>query len=76
MKYLLLIAFAAVIWWVWKKRSQQPAERSAPVSAAPEQMVSCAHCGVFLPQSDGIIDEGVYFCTEAHRQAGKSAGRP
>ena len=69
MKYLLLIALVAVIWWVWKKRAQRPAAGPARAAPDPEQMVVCAHCGVYLPQSDSIAANGARFCSEAHRLA-------
>ncbi len=76
MKYLLLIALVAVIWWVVKNRSGRPMQRPSKKSAAPEMMVTCAHCGVHLPQSDSVVEDGVHFCSEAHRQAGKASGKP
>jgi two-component system sensor histidine kinase PilS (NtrC family) len=45
MKYLLLIALVAAIWWVWKKRAQRPAPRTPGGARDPERMVVCAHCG-------------------------------
>ena len=71
MKYLLLITFVAVIWWVWKKRSLQPGPRPTPASRDPELMVVCAHCGVHLPKSDSVAENGAYFCSDAHRLAAK-----
>ncbi|MBL8431321.1 MAG: hypothetical protein J0M01_02625 [Dechloromonas sp.] len=69
MKYLLLIALVAAIWWVWKKRAQRPAPRTPGGARDPERMVVCAHCGVHLPQSDSIAANGAHFCCEAHRLA-------
>ena len=76
MKYLLLIAFVAVIWWVFKNRSGRHMHRPSPRSPDPEMMVICAHCGVHLPLSDSVAENDAYFCCEAHRQAGKASGRP
>ena len=69
MKYLLLIALVAGIWWAWKKRAQRPAPRPPKEAPDPELMVVCAHCGVHLPQSDSIKANGAHFCCEAHRLA-------
>lgn len=74
MKYLLLIAFVAVVWWVWKKRSAKPGSSSAPAARAPEAMVACAHCGVHLPKSDSVSENSVHFCSDAHRLAAKAPG--
>lgn len=76
MKYLLLIAFIAVIWWVLKNRSERQARHPEPQVPEPEMMVVCAHCGVHLPQSDSIVENDVHFCSEAHRRAAKASGRP
>ena len=76
MKYLLLIALVAVIWWVVKNRSGRPVQRPSKKSAAPEMMVTCAHCGVHLPQSDSVVENGLNFCCEAHRLAAKASGKP
>ena len=40
-----------------------------------EMMVQCAHCGVFLPASDALIDGQRAFCDRAHRDA-ERAGKP
>ncbi len=68
MKYLLLFAFLGVIWWVWKKRNAPLAEQSKP-APAPEQMLVCAHCGVYLPAGEAIVAEGRSYCCESHRKA-------
>ena len=76
MKYLLWLLVIGVIWWVWSKR--QGAERrpvSNPTSTPEaERMVRCAHCGVYLPESDGLAAGGQVYCSEAHRKLGISAG--
>lgn len=75
MKYLILIFFVGVVWWVFKNRARRPvvSERTPP---EPEMMVVCAHCGVHLPQGDSISGDGEYYCSEAHQQAGKASRRP
>jgi uncharacterized protein len=72
MKYLLLIAFVAVIWWAWRKRSLPPGQPPAPAAREPEAMVVCAHCGVHLPKSDSVADRGLHFCSDAHRLAARA----
>ena len=39
-------------------------------------MVVCAHCGVHLPESDSISVQGKFYCSEAHRHAGKVSQQP
>jgi len=73
MKYLLLLAFLGVLWWVWKKRDEAPL--SARQSPAPENMVVCTYCGVHLPESDALVDGGKPYCNAAHRDAADSGQR-
>ena len=35
-----------------------------------EQMVACAHCGVHVPESEGLHVGGYFFCSDAHRRLG------
>jgi uncharacterized protein len=72
MKYLLLVAFVAIAWWLWKKRSVQRGQQQAPAARAPEAMVVCAHCGVHLPASDSVSENGAHFCSDAHRRAAQA----
>lgn len=76
MKYLLLLGLIAVIWWSWSKRkAAADTPRARPSSPDAEKMVSCAQCGVYLPESDSISDGGQAYCSEAHRAQGRSADR-
>ncbi|KXB29300.1 hypothetical protein AT959_15115 [Dechloromonas denitrificans] len=75
MKYLLLFALLAVVWWGWKKRQQQ-SERPAPrPDSKVENMLVCAHCGVHFPEGDGVQDGGEAYCCAAHRSAARSGPR-
>lgn len=70
MKYLIWIAVAAIIWWVWSKRKAAARRRQrddSPQPRAPERMVRCANCGVHLPESDAVIHGGEHYCSAAHR---------
>ena len=41
--------------------------RSAPVASRREEdMVRCAHCGVFQPKSESVAAGGEYFCSAEH----------
>ncbi|MCO5101506.1 MAG: hypothetical protein M9885_11545 [Burkholderiaceae bacterium] len=37
-----------------------------------EPIVPCAHCGLFVPASDAIRDDGRDYCSAAHRDADRS----
>jgi len=40
-----------------------------------EAIVPCAHCGLFVPESDAIRDDGRDYCSPAHRDADRSRRR-
>lgn len=77
MKYLILFALLGVVWWVWQKRRDALHDdaKSAPAETLPETMLTCAHCGVHLPESEGLRQDGQVYCCEAHRQAARSTPR-
>lgn len=77
MKYLLLFAFLGVVWWIWSKRKASVDSKPSSTRRVPaeEKMVTCVHCGVHLPESEGLIDDGRIYCCEAHRAASRSTGR-
>jgi uncharacterized protein len=29
-------------------------------------MVACAHCGVHLPRSEALVQDGKFYCSAAH----------
>jgi uncharacterized protein len=35
-------------------------------------MVSCAQCGVHLPESEAIQKDGKHYCCEEHRKVSKN----
>jgi uncharacterized protein len=63
---LLILAFVAV-WWLVKGFRRKDAAKDAP-EAAPEQMVTCSHCGLYLPQNEAIAEGGEFFCCAEHRR--------
>jgi uncharacterized protein len=71
MKYLLLVVAVFVLLWLLRgarNRRMPPPERRADARAAPPlPMVSCAQCGMHLPQHDALPGRGGVFCGEAHR---------
>lgn len=38
--------------------------------AAVELMLPCAHCGVHVPERDGVRDASGFFCSAEHRGLG------
>jgi uncharacterized protein len=84
MKLIVVAAALALLVWLLLGRSNRrgstppkAARRQDAAPAAPEPMVSCAHCGVHLPRSEAALDGEVMYCTPAHRLAGpRSSGHP
>lgn len=71
-KLLILILVGLALYLLIKGFGRRASTRKpkADAPAAGERMVSCAHCGVHMPQSDAISGDGIYFCGEAHRRLG------
>lgn len=77
---LILILVFIAIWWLraalrrFKDQGGFAARRAARKErAAPERMLECAHCGVNVPESEGVSDERAFYCCDAHRRAGPRA---
>lgn len=61
-------------------QGDRPAPGAAPAeaparSAGPdfEQMVACAHCGLHVPESEGLQGGGRFYCSDEHRRLGPRA---
>lgn len=75
-KLLVLVLVALVAYAVLKALA---APRRDPGAAGPgarpgagERMVPCSECGVNVPESEALVADGRYFCSDAHlRQHGK-----
>jgi uncharacterized protein len=70
MKFLVVIVVVGVVLWFALRRDTRrvAARRSAP--RPPQAMVSCAHCGVHLPQDEAVGGPDGLYCSEAHRALG------
>ena len=66
-KLLLLILVIVAAWWLAKGFRRKDAAGNAS-EAAPEQMVNCGHCGLYLPQSEAIREGDRFFCCAEHRR--------
>lgn len=64
----LVVAIALVFWLL--RRFRRPSSDSQDTSL-PEDMVSCARCGLNLPKSEAIASGDNYYCCEAHRRDSK-----
>ncbi len=74
MSKLLLFLLALVAIYLVRKslKGERPADAAEPASRAPrvETMSACAHCGVLVPQSEGVTSLQGFFCCAEHRALG------
>lgn len=68
--FWVLFAFAA---WLFVRHLRRQQDKAAPpprsAAGAVERIVACEHCGLCLPESEGIRDGEAFFCCEDHRRA-------
>jgi uncharacterized protein len=73
MKYLIVIALALVVVWIWRSNrragqaDRQP-RQSAPLDKPATEVVACAVCAVHLPRADALPGGQGFYCSDAHRQ--------
>lgn len=77
----LLIFFLILIGVWWVRRALQRTGRSARRDERrqkldePERVLACRHCGVHVPESEGVRNSDGFYCCEAHqRQHGGDRG--
>lgn len=66
-RLLFILIIVALVYWLLTSSRRAPPRRDEP-PARPQDMVSCAYCGVHLPKSESILKEGKYYCCTAHSQ--------
>ena len=71
MKYLVLLAVLVIAYLVWRNNRIERRQSSPPPAArpgGPQEMVSCAQCGLHLPQPDAVRGgDGRFYCSQEHR---------
>jgi uncharacterized protein len=75
---LIFVLVLILVWWarraLQKPRDQRRRSRHDASAGTdentPERMLSCAHCGLHVPESEGVQEEGRFFCSEDHRRLG------
>ncbi len=68
-KIILFLVLAFAVYMVVKgavRRNQPPAVDDRP----PERMVACGRCGVNVPRSEALEEDGRFYCSEEHRHRG------
>ncbi len=71
MKYLFWLLIILLAVWAFKRsRASQamPSSRNQP-PAGPTEMVTCAHCGIHLPQEEAVSGQKGAYCSTEHRTA-------
>jgi uncharacterized protein len=51
-------------------RTRRPPSEAPEEPGTAQDMVRCAHCGLFLPRQEAFSQRGDWYCSEVHRQAG------
>jgi uncharacterized protein len=67
---LAALAFYLLLKGFGRKASAAKRRDTEPRPDTVESMVACAQCGVNLPISEALAENGAYFCGEAHRRLG------
>lgn len=66
----LLILLAAVVALILMFRSLLPRPRKTRDNThAPEKMVACSKCRLYLPESEALHADGNFFCNREHHRA-------
>lgn len=69
MKYLFLILVVLLVIWALKRgRAANKSKPSEPAkSQAPSEMITCAHCGIHLPNEEAVSGQKGLYCSTEHR---------
>ena len=77
---LIFVLVLIVVWWARRAmqrfaeesraRREQKTQRAQAARQVPERMLSCEHCGLHVPEGEGVHAEGHFFCSDAHRRLG------
>lgn len=66
-KLILFLVVAVALYW-WLRRPRTIAQQSeTPAPKEPESMVSCAYCGLHVPQRESIVAGDRHYCGAEHR---------
>jgi uncharacterized protein len=78
---LILILVVIGIWWLRRAlgnfnsgRATRRRDKAAAKGQAPERMLACRHCGVHVPESEGVRQGADFYCCEEHRRLGAGPG--
>ncbi len=69
MKYLFWLLVILFVWWAWKRTKAVGTRQTPPDAPTPQDMVTCAHCGIHLPHDEAVSGARGQYCSAAHRSA-------
>lgn len=76
MKYLLVALVVIIAIGIWRnnrRKAAPPTPTRKARLAEPEDMVTCAHCGLHLPASDALHSGNqLHYCSREHQRLGTS----
>ncbi len=77
---LIFILLLVGVWWIRRafERYTQSKRRQAqdmhnaeqPQARLTERVVACEHCGLHVPESEGVHAGEHFFCCDEHRRLG------
>ncbi|WP_119352541.1 PP0621 family protein [Azohydromonas sediminis] len=67
---VVALVVGLVLWLMFGRRGRRVPPAATPKRRGPEDMLTCAHCGVHLPRSEALVAGGRAYCSAAHRDAG------
>ena len=71
-KFLVLLALLVIGVWLVRRalaRSER-AERPPPAASVPDDLVSCAQCGMLLPRAEARGAGSALYCSDEHARLG------
>ncbi|MHB1372455.1 MAG: PP0621 family protein [Thauera sp.] len=78
MRNLLIIILVFIgIWWARGALRRFKAQggirqKGAGKPVPAERMLECRHCGLIVPESEGVRAGEDFYCCDAHRRAGRA----
>jgi uncharacterized protein len=69
---LFLVAVFAALWMVRGLAMARRAKPTPPSSQKSTALLPCAHCGTYTPQPEGVLHNGLFYCSLDHAQAAQA----
>ncbi len=79
MGLIRLVVILVIVWLVYSMTrrwiaslEQKQAQKKQQQSSRISTMVSCAHCGLHVPQDEALQAQGKYYCSDEHQKLSDS----